>query len=51
MLEEDDVELEQLDKDHARRAQRSVVYDEVVDMVGGEDDATGVKTTGGSAAA
>jgi hypothetical protein len=44
VLEEDDVELEQLDEDHACRAQRLVVDDEVVDVVGSEEDATTVKT-------
>ena len=45
MLERDGEELIQLDEDHARNAQRRV-DDEVVDVVGGCEEATAEKTTG-----
>jgi len=39
-------ELEQLDGDHVRKAQRCEVGYEVVDVFGGGEDATTKKTTG-----
>jgi hypothetical protein len=51
VLEEDGVEFKQLDEDHARRAQRRVVNDEVVDVVGSGENATAKETMGGAAAA
>ena len=44
-LERDGEELIQLDEDHARNAQQRV-DDEVVDVVGGGEEATAEKTTG-----
>jgi len=45
VLEGDGEELVQLDEDHARSAQRRV-DDEVVDVVGGGEEATTEKTMG-----
>ena len=45
VLERDGEELIQLDEDHAQNAQRRV-DDEVVDVVGGGEEATAEKTTG-----
>ena len=44
-LEREDEELEQLDEDHARGAQRRI-DDEAGDVVGGGEEATAEKTTG-----
>ena len=51
VLEEDNEELEHLDEDHERRVQQRVINDEVVDVVGGSEDATAKETTSGSDAA
>ena len=51
VLEGDGGELVQLDEDHARRAQRRIVDDDVVDMVGGGGEATAEKTKDGATAA
>jgi len=51
VLEEDNEELEHLDEDHESRAQQRVIDDEVVDVVGGSEDATAKETTSGSDAA
>ena len=44
-LEGDDVELEQLDEDHVRRAHRHLVDGEVMDVVGDCEDAVAEETT------
>jgi len=50
VLEEDE-ELEQGDEDHARKAHRRVIDNEVKDVVVGNEDATVGETIGGASAA